>query len=59
MELKRLDNEELEIILGTLKEFGDRDHSTVINACNKIIEDMNSDPEFKELINDLIIELKS
>jgi len=41
------------------KEFGDRDHSTVINACNKIMEDMNNDPEFKELINDLIIELKS
>lgn len=41
------------------KEFGDRDHSTVINACNKIIEDMNNNPEFKELINDLIIELKS
>lgn len=41
------------------KEFGDRDHSTVINACNKILEDMNNDPEFKELINDLIIELKS
>jgi chromosomal replication initiator protein len=41
------------------KEFGDRDHSTVINACNKIIEDMKNDPEFKELINDLIIELKS
>jgi len=41
------------------KEFGDRDHSTVINACNKITEDMNNDPEFKELINDLIIELKS
>ncbi len=41
------------------KEFGDRDHSTVINACNKITEDINNDPEFKELINDLIIELKS
>ena len=41
------------------KEFGDRDHSTVINACNKIMEDMNNDPEFKELINDLIVELKS
>lgn len=41
------------------KEFGDRDHSTVINACNKIMEDMNNDPEFKEIINDLIIELKS
>jgi chromosomal replication initiator protein len=41
------------------KEFGDRDHSTVINACNKIIDDMNSNSEFKEIVNDLIIELKS
>ena len=41
------------------KEYGDRDHSTVINACNKITEDMSSDPEFKELIDDLIIDLKS
>ena len=41
------------------KEFGDRDHSTVINACNKITEDMKSDSEFKEFINDLIVELKS
>ena len=41
------------------KEFGDRDHSTVINACNKIIDDMNSNPEFKEIVDDLIIELKS
>ena len=41
------------------KEFGDRDHSTVINACNKISEDMLSDPEFKEHIGDLIVELKS
>ena len=41
------------------KEFGDRDHSTVINACNKISEDMKRDTEFKEFISDLISELKS
>lgn len=41
------------------KEFGDRDHSTVINACNKIIDDMNTNTEFKEMVDDLIIELKS
>lgn len=41
------------------KYFGDRDHSTVINACNKISEDMINDPEFKEHISDLIVELKS
>jgi chromosomal replication initiator protein len=40
------------------REFGDRDHSTVINAYNKITEDMKNDPELKELINDLIVELK-
>lgn len=41
------------------KEFGDRDHSTVINACNKIAEDMDKDSEFKERIHDLMVELKS
>ncbi len=41
------------------KEFGDRDHSTVINAINKIEEDISSDAEFKEQIDDLIIELRS
>jgi chromosomal replication initiator protein len=41
------------------REFGDRDHSTVINACNKISEDMKNDPELKELIDELTIELKS
>lgn len=40
------------------KEFGDRDHSTVINACNKITDDMKRDTEFKEFISDLIFELK-
>ncbi len=40
------------------REFGDRDHSTVINACNKISEDMKRDTEFKEFISDLIFELK-
>jgi len=41
------------------KEFGDRDHSTVLNAINKIEEDMKKNPEFREFIEDLIIELKS
>lgn len=40
------------------REFGDRDHSTVINACNKISEDMKRDAEFKEFISDLIFEIK-
>ena len=41
------------------KEFGDRDHSTVINAFNKISEDIASNQELKDLIGDLIAELKS
>lgn len=35
-------------------EFGGRDHSTVLHACNKIEEDMNSSTEIKNNINDLI-----
>ncbi len=41
------------------KEFGDRDHSTVVNAINKIEDDMKKDIEFKEQIEELIIELKN
>lgn len=41
------------------KEFGDRDHSTVINAYNNILDEINTNPDFKELIDNLIIELKS
>jgi chromosomal replication initiator protein len=41
------------------KEFGDRDHSTVLNAINKIEEDMEKDSELKEQVEDLILELKS
>ena len=41
------------------KEFGDRDHSTVLNAISKIEEDMEKDSELKEQIEDLTIELKS
>jgi len=41
------------------KRFGDRDHSTVVNAINKIDEDMKNDPDFKEQIEELIIELRS
>jgi len=41
------------------KEFGDRDHSTVVNAVNKVEENMKKDTEFKERIDDLILELKS
>lgn len=41
------------------KRFGDRDHSTVVNAINKIEEDMNNDADFKEQIEELVIELRS
>ncbi len=41
------------------KEFGDRDHSTVVNAVNKVEDNMKKNPEFKEMLEDLIMELKS
>ncbi|MCU0846420.1 MAG: chromosomal replication initiator protein DnaA [Spirochaetes bacterium] len=41
------------------KEFGDRDHSTVLNAISKIEEDMKKDPDLSEIIEDFIVELKS
>ncbi len=41
------------------KQFGHRDHSTVVNAINKIEEDMKNDPDFKEQIEELKIELRS
>jgi chromosomal replication initiator protein len=34
--------------------FGGRDHSTVMHACNKIKEKMNSDPYFNAKINQII-----
>lgn len=41
------------------KQFGHRDHSTVVNAINKIEEDMKNDTDFKEQIEELKIELRS
>lgn len=41
------------------KRFGDRDHSTVVNAISKIEEEMNNDNDFKEQVDELIIELKN
>jgi len=41
------------------KQFGDRDHSTVVNAINKIEEDMRNSFEFKEQIEELKVELQS
>jgi chromosomal replication initiator protein len=41
------------------KEFGNRDHSTVINARNNVQKMYDEDENIKELIDDLISELKS
>ena len=41
------------------KQFGHRDHSTVVNAINKIEEDMKNDNDFREQIEELKIELRS
>ncbi len=41
------------------RQFGDRDHSTVVNAINKIEDDMKNNFEFKEQIEDLKVELRS
>lgn len=35
------------------EEFGGRDHTTVIHACEKIMEDMENQPEIKLTINEL------
>ncbi|GHT59248.1 chromosomal replication initiator protein DnaA [Endomicrobiia bacterium] len=39
--------------------FGGRDHSTVMHACNKIKEKMNSDPYFNSKINQIIKKIRS
>ena len=41
------------------REFGDRDHSTVLHAMDKVEKIMSEDEEFKEQIEDIISELKS
>ena len=40
------------------KEFGDRDHSTVLNAMNNIEKMMEEEEEMKELVEDMIHEIK-
>jgi chromosomal replication initiator protein len=41
------------------KEFGDRDHSTVLNAMNNIEKMLKEDEEFREYVDELITEMKS
>jgi chromosomal replication initiator protein len=41
------------------KQFGDRDHSTVLNAINKVEQEITKDADFKEHIDGIIAELKS
>jgi chromosomal replication initiator protein len=41
------------------KEFGDRDHSTVINAMSNVDKMIKENQEFREQIDDILIELKS
>jgi len=41
------------------EEFGGRDHTTVIHACEKISELKNKDPLVEKSINDIILKLKS
>ncbi len=39
-------------------EFGGRDHTTVIHACDKISNEIDKDEKFNEKINDIIKEIK-
>ncbi|MDR2811920.1 MAG: chromosomal replication initiator protein DnaA [Endomicrobium sp.] len=41
------------------KAFGGRDHSTVMHACNKIKEKMDSDPYFNAKINQIIKKIRN
>ena len=41
------------------EEFGGRDHSTVIHACDKIAQDIKSDSELSEDVDNIISKLKN
>lgn len=41
------------------EEFGGRDHTTVIHACEKIAEDMRNDPVFSATVEQLIVRIRS
>ncbi len=41
------------------EEFGGRDHSTVMHACDKISTDLRADPQFREVVDLLIERIRS
>ncbi len=41
------------------EEFGGRDHSTVMHACDKIATDLRADPQFREVVDALIDRIRS
>lgn len=40
-------------------EFGGRDHSTVLHACNKITQEIHSDEKFKIHINKMVEDINN
>lgn len=36
------------------EEFGGRDHTTIVYACQKVESQMNKDPNFRNMVNDII-----
>ena len=40
------------------EEFGGRDHTTVLHACDKISNDLKNDLVLKERLDKIILELK-
>ncbi|MDD5504748.1 MAG: chromosomal replication initiator protein DnaA [Candidatus Omnitrophica bacterium] len=39
--------------------FGGRDHTTILHACNKVGKEMENNPQFKQIIENLINQIKS
>ena len=41
------------------RDFGRKDHTTVLHACNKIEESMKNDPNFEKTVEQLIEEVRN
>ncbi len=41
------------------EEFGGRDHSTVMHACDKISSDLRADPQFRQVVDSIIDRIRS